>query len=294
MRVIERVDDMQTTALRIREEGQRIGFVPTMGCLHEGHLSLVREARKRADVTVVSVFVNPTQFGPGEDYASYPRVFDRDRALCTQEGVGILFHPDAKDVYAPDHSVFVEETRLSIGLCGASRAGHFRGVATVVAKLFHIVLPHVAVFGQKDAQQARVIEQMVRDLNFPLEVVVAPTVREPDGLAMSSRNRHLSQTERRDAACLSRGLLNAWELFASGERAAGALERAVAEQVHAAGAVIDYVQVIDSTTLNPVSEANQGTLIAVAARIGGTRLIDNLIMRDGAGLRAFVPPRSPG
>ena len=192
MRIIESPARMQQAALSLRAGGRRIGLVPTMGCLHDGHRSLIRIARPRADELIVSLFVNPAQFGPGEDLAAYPRDFERDRALCEREHVDVLFCPAAADLYAPDHSAFVVEERLASGLCGAARPGHFRGVCTVVAKLFNLTLPHFAVFGEKDGQQLRVVERLVRDLNLPVEIVRGPTVREPDGLAMSSRNAGLS------------------------------------------------------------------------------------------------------
>lgn len=279
MEIIEKAALMQARALGLRRTGRRIGFVPTMGFLHEGHLSLVRIAKAASDVVVASIFVNPTQFGPNEDFESYPRDFDRDRQMCEGAGVNILFHPSVREIYAPDHSVFIEETALSKGLCGSSRPGHFRGVATVVAKLFNIVQPHLAVFGHKDAQQARVIRRLVRDLNFPVEIVVAPTVREPDGLAMSSRNARLSASERRDALCLSRALERARALYADGVRDADRIRRVLCDAIgEVRTAETDYVEIVDGETLNPVSEVNDTTLVALAVRIGRTRLIDNALL----------------
>jgi pantoate--beta-alanine ligase len=270
--------EMQRLALDARRAGRRIGLVPTMGCLHEGHASLIRMARPQCDFLVVSVFVNPTQFGPHEDFARYPRTLEADARLCEREGADGLFCPATAEMYAPDHSVFVDETSLSDGLCGRSRPGHFRGVATVVAKLFNIVLPDVAVFGQKDAQQVRVIEQLVRDLNFAVRIVVAPTVREPDGLAMSSRNVYLSPDERTRAADISRVIRAVQARFAAGERDAAQL-RAIVEDGLREGAppvAIDYVEIVDYATLKPVGTVEREALLAVAVRVGATRLIDNV------------------
>ncbi len=279
MEIVTSSAEMQRRVLEHRGRGTRAGFVPTMGYLHEGHLSLVREARVRSDFVVLSIFVNPTQFGPGEDLDCYPRDFERDCRLCEAEGVDVVFHPSPRDMYAKGHSVYVEETTLSRGLCGRSRPTHFRGVTTVVAKLFNIVLPHVAVFGQKDAQQARVIERMVCDLNFPVEVVVAPIVREADGLAMSSRNRYLSPDERRAALLLHEGLVRAEELFAGGTRVASELVVAVTDALCSSPLVReDYVELMDYETLQPVETVSGKVLLAVAAFVGTTRLIDNAVL----------------
>jgi len=270
---------MRTFVGDARRAGKRIGFVPTMGFLHEGHLSLIRKARERTELVVVSIFVNPTQFGPQEDFDKYPRDREMDDGLCRAERVAALFVPVADEMYAVDRSVWVDETGLSRGLCGASRPGHFRGVATVVAKLFNIVQPDVAVFGMKDAQQLRVIQRMTRDLDFPVEIVACPTVREPDGLAMSSRNKYLSDIERAEAMAINRGLSAAERLYDAGERSAvvlgGAVERSLAEEP---GLEQEYVEVVDFGSLQPVTEAVGPTLIAVAARVGGTRLIDNVLL----------------
>ena len=280
MKIITSADAMQTLAKALGRQGRRIGLVPTMGYLHEGHMSLVRKAREGCDEVVVSSFVNPTQFGPNEDFEKYPRDTNRDDELCRTAGVDLVFRPSVRSMYDPDHSVFVDELSLSKGLCGRTRPGHFRGVATVVAKLFNIVLPQLAVFGQKDAQQVRVIEQMVRDLNFPVEVVVAPIVRESDGLAMSSRNTYLSVDERTRACSLYRALCLARGLVAGGELGAAALRdriRACIEE-GAAPVEIDYIDVVDYRTLAPVARIESVTLAAVAVRIGRTRLIDNIIL----------------
>lgn len=250
-----------------------------MGCLHEGHLSLVKLARDRADLVVLSIFVNPIQFLEGEDFSRYPRPVERDEALCLEAGVDILFYPEGEQMYAPDHSVVVEETLLSGGLCGTSRPGHFRGVTTVVAKLFNMVLPDVAVFGQKDAQQLRVIQRMVRDLNFPVEIVGGPIVREPDGLAMSSRNQYLTPGGRKDALCLRRSLQDAESRVRAGERSVERLRRGIADILAGVpDAVVDYIEFVDNETLVPVSRVERPVLVALAVKIGATRLIDNQVL----------------
>jgi pantoate--beta-alanine ligase len=282
MQIIEDVRKMQKASRRMRATGQRIGFVPTMGYLHAGHLSLMRLARGRADVVVVSIFVNPIQFGAGEDFSRYPRDNERDTRLCAEEGVDILFRPAVGQMYEEGHSVFVDERRLSQGLCGASRPGHFQGVVTVVAKLFNIVQPDVAVFGQKDAQQARIIRQLVKDLNFQVEVVVGATVREPDGLAMSSRNQYLSGSARQEAVCLVESLRLAVGLYRTGVRDAAALQQAVIERIgRTASATVDYVAIVDRDSLAPVETVTDDTLIALAVKIGETRLIDNAVIGSG-------------
>jgi pantoate--beta-alanine ligase len=273
---------MQSRALALRREGRRIGLVPTMGYLHAGHLSLIRAARERSDVVVVSIFVNPLQFGPSEDYGRYPRDLGRDERLCAGAGVDVLFLPEAADLYAPDFSTCVEETRLSRPLCGARRPGHFRGVTTVVAKLFLIVQPDVAVFGQKDAQQARVIRRMVRDLNFPVEILIAPTVREPEGLAMSSRNVYLSAEDRPAALCLRRALDAAEAQYRAGVRDAATLRAAIRRVLDAVPqAEVEYVEIVDDHTLEPVDRIERDALVALAVWVGKTRLIDNTVLSGG-------------
>jgi pantoate--beta-alanine ligase len=274
MTVFTSASDMQAWALARRAQGCRIGLVPTMGFLHAGHLALVAEARGRADCVVVSIFVNPVQFGPNEDFAKYPRDEARDLSLCEQAGAAVVFLPPVDAMYAPDASVFVTEERLGKGLCGAKRPGHFRGVCTVVAKLFNLALPHVAVFGQKDYQQAAVIRRMARDLNFPVDVVVAPIVREPDGLAMSSRNVYLSDDERRRALGLSRALAAA----AADAVAGGDARRSMREVLEAHGLTVDYAEIVDAETLEPVAAARRGDVALVAAYCGKTRLIDNRVL----------------
>ena len=278
MRIIASPSEMQAWALQLRCDGRRIGLVPTMGFLHEGHLSLIRIARRHSDVVVVSLFVNPAQFGPTEDFNDYPRDPERDVELCGAEGVEVVFSPDASDMYCPDHSTNVEETSLSSRLCGPARPGHFRGVATVVAKLFNLIQPTVAVFGRKDYQQALVIGRMVRDLDFPVRIVTAPTVRESDGLAMSSRNRYLSPEDRSRAAEIVGALRRAEELHASGTKNAGSLRRAVTRHLGRAGLDPEYVETVDAVTLEPVETVERPTLLALAVRVGRTRLIDNTVL----------------
>ena len=281
MKIISTALEMQQAALALRAAGKRIGFVPTMGNLHDGHLSLVRIAKKHSDVVVVSIFVNPTQFGPNEDFAAYPRTFAADRALCEAEGVDLVFYPSVPDMYPAGASVSVTENALSRTLCGAARPGHFDGVCTVVAKLFNIVLPHVAVFGEKDGQQLRVIRRMVRDLRFPVEIVSGPTARESDGLARSSRNQYLTPEQRPQAVCLRRALDEAERLFAAGERDPRKLVAAMRAVVaRAPAAKIDYVEIVDDETLQPLAgPIARPALAALAVWVGKPRLIDNAVLR---------------
>ena len=281
MKIITTALDMKQAALALRAQGRRIGFVPTMGNLHGGHLALVRLAKKHADVVVVSIFVNPTQFGPSEDFAAYPRTFEADRALCEQEGVDVIFHPDVPEMYPAGASVSVVENSLSRTLCGASRPGHFDGVCTVVAKLFNLVQPHVAVFGEKDGQQLRIIRRMVRDLRFPVEIIPGPTVREPDGLALSSRNQYLTPEQRPQAAGLRRALDECERLFAAGERDPQKLVAAMRTVVaRIPVAQVDYIEVVDDETLQPLAgPIVRPALAALAVRIGKPRLIDNAVLR---------------
>ena len=269
---------MQAWSQAQRKAGQRIGLVPTMGYLHAGHLSLVAEAKRHCDTVAVSIFVNPVQFGPNEDFEKYPRDEARDLELCRGAGVAAVFLPTPAAMYAPDASVFVVEERLERGLCGARRPGHFRGVCTVVAKLFNLALPDVAVFGQKDFQQATIIRRMVRDLNFPVEIVVAPTLREPDGLAMSSRNVYLVGDERQRALGLSRALAAAAEAVASGPRDAEAVRGAMREILERHALRVDYAEVVSAETLEPVAQAARGDAALIAAYCGKTRLIDNRVL----------------
>ncbi len=255
-------------------------LVPTMGALHAGHASLIDRARRAAGTegtVVVSIFVNPTQFGPKEDLAKYPRTFAADRALCTKHGADAIFHPAPETIYHADHSTWIDEEQVSAPLCGASRLGHFRGVCTVVLKLFTIIEPDAAVFGLKDYQQCAVIRRMVRDLNLPVRILAAPTVREPDGLALSSRNSYLSVEERAQAAVIRLALLAARAAFRRGVRQGEKLRRLVWQTIGTASlARIDYVEVVDGLTLQPVNNASRGTTIAAAVFFGATRLIDNI------------------
>ena len=271
---------LQRWAAAQRLAGKKIALVPTMGALHEGHLSLIAAAKKKgADEIVVSVFLNPTQFGPKEDYAQYPRDHKADAAKCRSAGATAIFFPTPENMYAPDHSVWmVEDGALSGSLCGARRPGHFRGVCTVVAKLFNLTHPNFAVFGQKDYQQATIIRHMVRDMNFDLEIVVAPIVREPSGLARSSRNAYLSDAERESALALSRALQKLKKLAAEGPRPWKALQRETWIALDRAGLRTDYVEAVNADTLAPVRKLEKGVVVLLAAYAGKTRLIDNAVM----------------
>jgi pantoate--beta-alanine ligase len=279
MKIITAISEMQFIAESLCKEGKRIGFVPTMGFLHEGHLSLMRTARQECDVVVASIFVNPTQFGPNEDLDRYPRDAGGDRKKCETAGVDILFTPAAAEMYPEKPTVFVTVEGISDILEGAVRPGHFRGVATVVAKLFNIVKPHRAYFGQKDFQQCVVIKRMLKGLNLEVEVVVLPTVREADGLAMSSRNSYLSPEERRAAASLYRALSAARDLFKAGARDIEKLkEKMQAVLREEKDITIDYVEVADPDTLESLSETKDRMVFLIAVRLRGTRLIDNLLL----------------
>lgn len=280
MRIIEHISNMREWSDSERRQGRRIVFVPTMGFLHEGHLSLARYARTRGDRVVVSIFVNPTQFGPNEDYKSYPRDFARDRKMLEEEKVDILFHPTVTEIYPADSQTHVAVEKLSMPLCGAVRPGHFRGVATVVAKLLNIVRPHVAIFGEKDYQQLQVIRRMVRDLSMGVEIVGHPIVREVDGLAMSSRNSYLTTEERQAAVCLSRALCKAERLFKRGETAAAAIiDLVMTELGKEPLAGVEYAKVCDAESLDEIDRINDPALLALAVRIGKTRLIDNRVLK---------------
>ena len=276
METLRRVSEMQRWAEQARLAGKRVALVPTMGYLHEGHLSLVREARRRGDVTVVSIFVNPIQFNQRQDLTAYPRDFERDRRLLEELGVDVLFCPDEGEMYPEGFQTAVSVERLTEPLCGGFRPGHFRGVTTVVAKLFNIVKPHVAVFGEKDYQQCAVVKRMARDLSFDLDVVGMPTVREADGLAMSSRNARLSPHERRESLCVFRALEAARGMVKAGERGAEPVLRRVREIITAEkSARLEYASVCDPDTLEEVSRISGPTLLAVGVWIGDVRLIDN-------------------
>ena len=280
MELVTTVHDVRATLAEHRAAGKSIGLVPTMGSFHEGHLTLMRRARERDGIVVVSLFVNPTQFGPAEDYAQYPRDLDRDSCMAADVGVDVLFTPSVDEMYAPGDSTFVEVTgELTARLCGAYRPGHFRGVTTVVAKLFNIVQPDRAYFGEKDYQQLLVVRRMARDLGFPLEIVPVPTVREPDGVAMSSRNTRLGPRERTAATALYRSLLKAQELAAAGLRDGEGILSAVRESIAQEPLVkLQYVELVDPDTLAPVERVDGPALLALAAYVGGIRLIDNMIL----------------
>lgn len=280
MQIIEQVSEMRDWSERQRRGRQRIVLVPTMGFLHEGHLCLMREARLRGDLIVASIFVNPAQFGPGEDLATYPRDFERDRRMLEVEGVDVLFHPSVAQIYPAGAQTLVQVEKLSLPLCGSVRPGHFRGVATVVAKLFNIVRPHAAIFGEKDYQQLQVIRRMVRDLSMDVEIVGHPIVREADGLAMSSRNAYLNTAERQAALCLSRALCRAERLVRRGETNAGAIvDRVLMELNKEPLAAVEYVKLCDAETLDEIDEVGEPGLLALAVRIGKARLIDNRVLK---------------
>ena len=279
MRIFRQAEELQRFALETRRAGKRIALVPTMGFLHAGHASLIDIARGRADVVIVSIFVNPTQFGPGEDLDKYPRDFEHDRLVCAEHGADVIFAPEPGAMYAPDASTWVEETMLSRPLCGARRPGHFRGVTTVVTKLFHLALPDVAVFGRKDAQQLLVIKRMVRDLNFPIEIVAAPLVRGADGLALSSRNRYLSAEERQQALVLNRTLRPAkLAIERAGIGAIADVLEAVRSTITGAGGRVDYVEALDTASLSAPTAETREILLAMAVYFGTTRLIDNILI----------------
>jgi len=277
MQVAETIAEIRACVAQARKAGKRIGFVPTMGALHAGHASLIDAAAAKCDYVVVSVFVNPTQFGPGEDFNRYPRPFEKDVAICEKHGADAIFSPSASEMYPRENLTWVTVEKLSEPLCGRFRPGHFRGVATVCTKLFNIVGPDVAFFGQKDAQQAAVIRRMVADLNMPLEIVVCPTVREPDGLAMSSRNQYLSPGERKDAAVVYRSLSQGLEMIEAGERNVDAIRaRMQATLQEVASVSIEYIGIVDAETLEELDRVRGRILVAVAVRLGPTRLIDNI------------------
>lgn len=278
--LVTTVAGMREAVAAARGRGLRIGLVPTMGALHEGHASLIRAARAETGLVVVSIFVNPTQFGPNEDFSRYPRPLERDLEICGHEGVDLVFAPSVAEMYPEPFHTFVEVAELDKGLCGASRPGHFRGVATVVLKLFNIVQPDLAYFGQKDAQQARIIRQMVRDLDVPVSVQVCPIVREADGLALSSRNQYLDREQRRRAIVLFHALEEARRLIMAGERDGRHIHEALTSRITSTpGAQLDYAAVVDADTLQPIERLAGDVLIALAVKFGATRLIDNVLVK---------------
>src|ERR1700685_2392379 len=283
LKICTTIDEMRAACRAARKDGARLGFVPTMGALHEGHLSLVRSAKNSCDAVAASIFVNPVQFGPNEDLAKYPRSFERDRDLLEKEGVQLLFAPSVEEMYPAGAVTWVTVGGLSDKLDGRSRPGHFRGVTTVVAKLFHIVEPDAAFFGQKDAAQVAIIRRMVRDLGFDVEVVACPIVREADGLAMSSRNAYLDQQQRKQALVLHRSLMRVKKSSEGGERSAANLAAAGREEIAREQSVrLDYFEIVNPESLDPVEDVASGTLVAVAAFVGGTRLIDNILLSGSA------------
>ena len=279
MKVIKTVHEMQAFSHAQRTGGKRIALVPTMGYLHDGHISLLNEAKKQGDLLVMSLFVNPMQFGPKEDLAKYPRDFARDTMIAERAGTDIIFYPDAQEMYPGPFKTTVYVSDLSDILCGKTRPGHFQGVTTVVAKLFNVILPHTAIFGEKDFQQLVILRRMVTDLNVPVEIVGMPIIREPDGLAMSSRNTYLSVDDRRRAISISKGLSNALDTFRKGVRDGKKLKEIVRSDIQSAGLQEDYVEVVDETTLQPVYEISHAARIVVAAYAGNVRLIDNMALK---------------
>ena len=281
MQIVSRPLELNNWVKSEKEKGKTVGFVPTMGFLHEGHLSLMKAAKKENDIVVVSIFVNPTQFGPGEDLESYPRDFEKDKRLCESVGVDIIFAPTVADMYPDGYSTYVNcEGEITKQLCGASRPSHFKGVTSVVAKLFLMVAPNRAYFGQKDAQQVAVIEKMVRELNFDLDIIPCPIVRETDGLAMSSRNTYLSSDERQDALVLSQALNLCQKAISEGITRTEELIALMTKKVQSVQtSTIDYIQIVDAATLLPIETLNDDYLVALAVKIGKTRLIDNFRTR---------------
>jgi len=281
LQVIESVKAMQSHCERLRLAGKKISFVPTMGYFHEGHLSLMKEARRTADHVVVSIYVNPTQFGPKEDFSKYPRDFDRDAAMAKSVGVDVIFFPPNSEMYPEGYQTYVNVEKVTQNLCGLSRPGHFRGVTTVCCKLFNIVKPHSAIFGRKDYQQLAAIKRMVADLNMDLEIVGMPTFREPDGLAMSSRNVYLNKEERASALTLVGSLKMAQKLYADGERNAVKIIRQAEKIINNAPfTAIDYIKICDAATLEDVLEIKGEAVMALAVKVGKTRLIDNSVLGD--------------
>ena len=278
MNICRTVEEMRDVVDAWRAQGLKIGLVPTMGYLHDGHISLVKIARQNADKVVLSLFVNPTQFGPTEDLDKYPRDFERDRQACEENGVDAMFVPTPAVMYSPDFSTWVREESLSQVMCGVTRPIHFRGVCTVCLKLFNIARADVAVFGRKDAQQALIIQRMVRDLNVPIQIITAPLVREKDGLAMSSRNRYLSEEEHARALSLSRGIFAAKQAYDAGERNAATLIKLVEDSVNASNGKIDYVVLMSQESLRPLETVDRPALLAAAVYFGTTRLIDNVFL----------------
>ncbi len=279
MEVIQRIVRMKEIVNDLKQEKKIIGFVPTMGCLHEGHLSLVREARRMSDIVVVSIFVNPKQFGPNEDFEKYPRTIAKDTEILQKENVDYIFHPSVEEMYPASFRTYIEVEQLSQKLCGKSRPNHFKGVATVVMKLFNIVQPNFAFFGQKDAQQVIIIKRMIKDLNLNIEMITLPIIREPDGLALSSRNTYLNSEERKASTILYKALMKGKDIFQNGERKVAKISKAIIDTISSEPlAKIDYVEIVDLENLDALKIIEKNALIAIAVFIGSTRLIDNIIV----------------
>ncbi|MEN6308916.1 MAG: pantoate--beta-alanine ligase [Anaerohalosphaeraceae bacterium] len=278
MHVVHTINEVRAAVAAARKAGKTIGFVPTMGALHVGHGSLVHKAHSECGYVVVSIFVNPTQFGPTEDFSKYPRTLDEDAKLCAAMGADCIFAPAVEEMYPEKNLSWVDVEKLGEGLCGASRPGHFRGVTTVCTKLFHIVLPDVAYFGQKDAQQAAVLCRMVSDLNFPMQIKVCPIVREPDGLAMSSRNRYLSADDRRRAVCLYQAMSHCKQQVEKGVVSVSELVSQMDKVLTAAGGTPDYISIVDAKSLQSLQVIDRDALVAIACRVGPARLIDNMLI----------------
>jgi pantoate--beta-alanine ligase len=293
MRIVRSIPELRIALKAHRESGQSVGFVPTMGYLHEGHAALIRQSTARCDTTVVSVFVNPTQFGPNEDLARYPRDLERDQSLCLRHGVDTLFIPEPAEIYPTGFATSIAVGPMGDSLCGAFRPGHFRGVATVVTKLFNLVQPNLAFFGQKDLQQTAIIRRVVKDLNLSVDILVVPTVREADGLALSSRNAYLTPDGRQRALGLSRGLTEAERLFKEGERDPARLVAAVREQMQAVDA-IQYVEVVDPLTMDTLGDPiTRPAAVCVAAVVDNTRLIDNALLSPNGDAARFISHLEP-
>jgi pantoate--beta-alanine ligase len=282
MKVTKTIKSVRKLVKAAREKGGKIGFVPTMGALHIGHISLIKKAAKECDFTVVSIFVNPTQFGPGEDFKKYPRPFKSDLAICRKAGVDVIFSPSPQEMYKKENLTWVNVEKLTEPLCGRSRPGHFRGVATVCAKLFNIVTPDAAYFGQKDAQQAIVIKRMVADLNMPVKIVIYPTVRQANGLAESSRNKYLSEQQKKDATCIYKALKKSESLIKAGTTKSKTIIGEMKKVLNQVPSIeIEYISIVDAETLRNIEKITGRVLTAVAVKIGSTRLIDNIVVDAG-------------
>ena len=278
MEIINSIADVRKAVSAARQSGKRIGLVPTMGALHAGHISLINRAVADCGYVVVSIFVNPTQFGPSEDYDKYPRTIDADADICSSAGVDVIFAPSVSEMYPTDNLTWVDVEKITEPLCGASRPGHFRGVTTVCTKLFNIVCPDASYFGQKDAQQSIVIKRMVADLNMPLEIIVCPTVRQDDGLALSSRNKYLTQNQRSDAVLLSKALTQAEKQISRGIRDSAEIRKSMMDTLSGGKLEVEYLSIVNAETLEDVDEISGKTLIAIAAKVADTRLIDNIFV----------------